>query len=129
MRTNVSGTLGTVRHHQHHHHHPPHHSHPSLYTSKPLHSSPFPDCRLCTPVTRLAVWLELILISAGTVGPFAQLKKKKKKGIQPNSTSKTLSVVCEAQSDKNRKTMGHGRRAELVLMSFVFYFGVVSFSL
>lgn len=24
MRTNVSGTLGTVRHHQHHHHHPPH---------------------------------------------------------------------------------------------------------
>lgn len=75
-------SLRGKHHREHHRYH-----HPSSCTSKRLHSSPLPDCRLCTPVTRLVVWFELILISVGTVGPFAQLKKKKKKRKDYNQTA------------------------------------------
>lgn len=65
---------------ENHYHQNYHRRHLSLSTSKPLHFSLFPPhCRLCSPVTHLAVWLELILISSGMVGPFVQLKKPKSK--------------------------------------------------
>lgn len=65
---------------ENHYHQNYHRRHLSLSTSKPLHFSLFPPhCRLCSPVTHLAVWFELILISSGMVGPFVQLKKPKSK--------------------------------------------------